>query len=126
MAEATIDDAQLVVQLAQLGTHMVQPQARGWVWSDEFVSDADEFYEKYPPGSVQFDYVSGLASWYETIGTLWKHGLVNQELLFDWLYVAGMWERLKPILVAMRRSTPQLWENFEALAEAQTAALSPA
>jgi hypothetical protein len=36
-----------------------------------------------------------------------------------------MWERLKPILVEMRQSTPQLWENFEAMAEAQTVALAP-
>jgi hypothetical protein len=32
-----------------------------------------------------------------------------------------MWKRLSPILVAMRESTPQLWENFEAMAEAQAA-----
>jgi hypothetical protein len=126
MAEATREDAQLVVQLAELGTRLVHPQARGWIWSDEFVADADEFYEKYPPGSVEFDYVSGMAAWYETIGTLWKHGLVNEELLFDWLYVTGMWERLKEILVAQRRNTPQLWENFEAMAEAQVGALSRA
>jgi hypothetical protein len=126
MAEATKEDAQLVVQLAQLGTQLVHPQARGWIWSDAFVSDPDEFHEKYPPGSAEFDYVGGMAAWYETIATLWKHGLLNEELLFDWLYVTGMWERLKPILVAMRHNTPQLWENFEALAEAQATALSPA
>jgi hypothetical protein len=126
MAEATKEDARLVVQLAQLGTQMVPPQARGWIWSDEFVSDADEFREKYPPGSKEFDYVSGTATWYETIGTLWKNGLLNEELLSDWLYVTGMWERLKPILVAQRSNTPQLWENFEALAEAQVGSLSRA
>ena len=126
MAEATREDAQLVVQLAQLGTQMVHPKARGWVWSDDFVSDPDEFWEKYGPGSEQFDYVSALAGWYETIATLWKNGLLNEKLLFDWLYVTGMWERLGPILVSMRDQTPQLWENFEALAEAQRTALAPA
>ena len=72
---------------------------------------------------MEFGYVNGLAAWYETIGSLWKHGLLNEELLFDWLYVTGVWERLKPILVAMRSSTPQLWENFEAMAERQSLAL---
>jgi hypothetical protein len=90
--------------------------ARGWIWSDEFVSDAEEFREKYPPGSKEFDYVSGTATWYETIGTLRKNGLLNEKLLFDWLYVTGMWERLKPILVAQRSNTPQLWENFKPMA----------
>ena len=123
MAEPTNADAQLVVQLAQLGTQMVHPQARGWIWSDDFVSDPQEFWEKYPPGTVQFDYVSGFAGWYETIATLWKHGLLEEKLLFDWLYVTGIWERLGPILLEMRKNTPQLWENFEALAEAQSRAL---
>lgn len=126
MADPTHEDAQLVVQLAQLGTQMVHPQARGWIWSDSFVSDPEEFWEKHPPGTVEFDYVSGVAAYYETIGTLWKHGLLDEGLLFDWLYVAGMWERLRPILLKMRKDTPQLWENFEAMAEAQVGALSSA
>jgi hypothetical protein len=123
MADPTKEDAQLVVQLAQLGTQMVHPQARGWIWSDDFTSDPQEFWEKYPPGTVQFDYVSGIAAWYETVATLWKHGLLDEGLLFDWLYVPGMWERLKAILTEMRKDTPQLWENFEALAEAQSRVL---
>jgi hypothetical protein len=123
MADPTKEDARLVIELAQLGTQMVHPQARGWIWSNAFVSDPEEFWEKYPPGTVEFDFVTGTAGWYETIATIWKHGLVDERLLFDWLYVAGMWERLKPVLVAMRDTTPQLWENFEAMAEAQSRVL---
>jgi hypothetical protein len=127
MTEATKDDAHLVIELAQLGTQLVHPKARGWVWSDDFVSDGADFFEKYPPGSEEFDYVSSLAAWYETVATLWKRGLVNEELLFDWLWVAGMWDRLKSILLVMRdQGTPRLWENFEAMAEAQAGVLSPA
>ncbi len=116
---ATKEDAQLVVQLAQLGGQMSDPKARGFIWGDSFVSDAKGFFEKYPPGTDEWNYVGGVAAWYETIGTLWKHGLLDEELLFDWLWVAGMWNRLSPILVAMRESTPALWANFEAMAEAQ-------
>lgn len=116
---ATKEDAQLVVQLAQLGTQMADPRARGFIWGESFVSDAKEFFETYPPGTDEWNYVGGVAAWYETIGTLWKHGLINEELLFDWLYVMGVWERLGPILVAMRESAPTLWANFEAMAEAQ-------
>ena len=116
---ATKEDAQLVVQLAQLGGQMSDPKARGFIWGDSFVSDAKGFFEKYPPGTDEWNYVSGVAAWYETIETIWKHGLLDEELLFDWLWVAGMWKRLSPILVAMRESTPALWANFEAMAEAQ-------
>lgn len=115
------EDAQLVVQLAQLGGQMAHPKARGYIWGDDFISDPKEFFEKHPPGSIEWDYVGGVAAWYETVGTLWKHGLIDEDLLFDWLWTAGMWERLKPLLVAMREATPQLWENFEAMAEKQAA-----
>ena len=116
---ATKEDAQLVVQLAQLGGQMSDPKARGFIWGDSFISDAKGFFEKYPPGTDEWNYVGGVAAWYETIGTLWKHGLLDEELLFDWLWVAGMWKRLSPILVAQRCNTPQLWENLETMAEAQ-------
>jgi hypothetical protein len=128
MAEPRYEDAQLVIQLAQLGSQMVDPKARGWIWSDEFVTDGAEFFEKFPPGTDGFNYVSSVAAWHETVATLWKRGLVNEELLFDWLSVRGIWERMKDVLVAMRErsGTPQLWENFEAMAEAQVGVASPA
>jgi hypothetical protein len=117
----TKEDAHLMIDLARLGTQMVHPEARGWIWSDSFVGDPEEFWQKHPPGSREFDYVSGMAAWYETVATVWKHGLLDEELLFDWLFVAGPWERLGPILVSMRESTPHMWENFEALAAKQAA-----
>ena|SRR5712691_8304863 len=128
MAEPTQDDAHLMIELAQLGSQMVDPKARGWIWSEEFVSDGAEFFEKYPPGTDEFNYVSSLAAWHETVATLWKRGLISEELLFDWLWVAGVWDKVKGILLAMREQagTPQLWENFEAMAEAQVGAVSPA
>ena len=45
---ATKEDAQLVVQLAQLGTQMADPKARGFIWGESFVSDAKEFFENAP------------------------------------------------------------------------------
>ena len=122
MASPTHEDAQLMLQLAQLGTAMIPPKARGWVWSDNFVQDPDEFQAKYPPGSDEFAYVNSIAAWHETIATLWKRELISEELVFDWLWLAGMWERLKPVLVAQREGgVDELWTNFEAMAEAQVA-----
>ncbi len=128
MAEPTKDDAHLVIELAQLGSQMVHPKARGWVWSDSFIGDADEFFATYPPGTDEFDYVSSLAAWHETVATLWKRGLISEELLFDWLWVASIWDKLKGILIAMREQTgtSELWANFEAMAEAQVRTATPA
>ncbi len=56
-----------------------------------------------------------------TVGALYKPGLLNRELLFDWLAVAPIWDRLKGFALGMRkdRKVPQLWENFELMAKAQ-------
>jgi len=124
MAEATHEDAQLLLQLARLGQQMEGTEARGFIWSDKFVSDHDEFLKKYPRGSKEYGYVQQLAYWFETVGTLWKHGLINEELLLDWLAVHPTWERMKDILLHEREESgmSSMWENYEALAEASVAA----
>jgi hypothetical protein len=128
MAKPTQEDAHLVIELAQLGSQMVHPDARGWIWSEQFVADGAAFFRQYPPGSENFSLVTNLAAWYETVATLWKRRLVNEELLFDWIWVAGTWDRLKPILLVMREQsgTAQLWANFEAMAAAQAEAVRTA
>jgi hypothetical protein len=124
MAEPTREDAQLVVQLATLFAQSGARAATSWIWSDEFVSDHEEFKAKYPPGSEGFDRITMAAGFYETIGTLWKHQLINQELLFDWLAMEPIWNRMKPVLLGMREEMgePRLWENFEAMVEASVPA----
>lgn len=122
MADATHEDAVLLVQLAKLGAEV--GEARAWVWSDEFIADFEEFNNKFSSGSKEFGYVAAVAGYFETVATLWKHGLINEELLFDWLAVFPLWNRMEKILVGMREQSgvPQLWENFEALAQAQVSA----
>jgi hypothetical protein len=124
MAEPTRDDAQLMVQLATLFAQSGMREASSWIWSDKFVTDHDEFKEKYPPGSTEFDHFTAVAGYYETLGTLWKHRLISEELLFDWLMMEPLWNRMKPILVGMREEmdAPKLFENFEAMAEASVPA----
>jgi hypothetical protein len=124
MAEPTREDAQLVVQLATLFAQSGAREGTSWIWSDAFVSDHDEFKEKYPPGSTEFNHVMATAGFYETIGTLWKHKLISEELLFDWLAMEPLWNRMRPILLAFREGMgePRLFENFEAMAEASVPA----
>jgi hypothetical protein len=124
MAEPTREDAQLMVQLATLFAQSGAREATSWIWSDGFVSDHDEFREKYPPGSTEFGHVMTAAGFYETIATLWKHKLISEELLFDWLAIEPIWSRMRPILLGFREGMgePRLFENFEAMAEASVPA----
>jgi hypothetical protein len=91
-----------------------------WLWSDQFISDYAEFVKKYPLGSKENIKASKICGHYETIGTLWKHGLINQDLLFDWLSVAAVWDRIKGFAIGVRQEAkePRLYENFEAMAKA--------
>lgn len=120
MPEPTHDDAQLIVQLATLSTHMDGIRAGGWIWSDAFVADPDEFKQKYPPGTTEYSYVTATASWFETVGTLVKNGLLNEALVLDWLAVDAVWKRLAALLLSEREeyNEPRLYENFETLARA--------
>ena len=57
----------------------------------------------------------------ETLVTRVKHDLLNRDLVYDWLWIRGMWDRVGPAALRAREKAgvPQLYENFEALAQGQ-------
>ena len=121
MAKPTYQDATLMLQLAQLSAASGVNEAMNWLWSDEFVPDYAEFREKHPPGTEGFANASKICRWYETVGTLYKNGLFNEDLLFDWLWVSGVWDRIKGFALGLREQSgvAAIYENFEAMAKAQ-------
>ena len=121
MAKPTYQDAMLMIQMAQLGAVSGNQKASAFIWSDKFVADYKEFSNKYPPGSEEYSYLNQICGWYEILGTLFKHDLFNPELLFDWLLVSGVWDRVKGFALGVREEAkaPALFENFEAMAKAQ-------
>jgi hypothetical protein len=120
MTKPNYQDANLVVQLLQYFSSAGLSQASSWIWTDEFVSDYHDFIKKYPTGSENNIKVVKLCGYYETIGTLWKHRLINEELLFDWLAIDVVWNRVKGFALGFRKATgePRMYENFEAMAKA--------
>ena len=95
-------------------------EALNWLWSDQFVVDYEEFAKKYPFGSEGRDSVAKICGAFETLGTLYKHGWFNEDLLFDWLVVPVVWERIKGYALGVRQGAGDeaIYENFEALAAA--------
>jgi len=122
MAKPTYEDASLMLQFAIWGATAGNQKASAFIWSDKFLTDFKQFKEKYPVGTEEYSYAVQLCGWYETLGTLFKHGLFNQELLFDWLLVSAIWDRLKGFVLGVREDAkePRLYEFFEAMAKAQT------
>jgi hypothetical protein len=123
MAKPTHEDALLLIQLSQWAASLGLAEVSNWMWSDQFVPDGDAFAAQYPFGSEGSRKLLSLGTYFETLGTLWKNGLFNEALLFDWIAVDMVWNRVKgPLLHGRRMSGNQaLWENFEALAKAQAA-----
>ncbi len=117
----TREDAALMLQVAQLGAVRGLHEASNWLWSDKFIADYPEFRKKYPRGSQGSGHARTIATHYETLGTLWKNKLINEDLLFDWLWVAGVWDRMKGIVLGERKEMkqPRLGENFQKMAAAQ-------
>ena len=126
MPRPTRDDAHLMLELATWYTASGVGEAANWVRSNEYVSDFTTFDSRYRDGSEGRLRVNTYLGFHETVATLWKNGLVNEELLFDWLWVTGPWDRVKDVAVGMREKmgVAALWENFEAMAERQRALTS--
>ena len=105
----TKEDAAMVIELAKWGAMIELGPAMGALFDDGF--DAETATANDEP--VRTVLVFG-----ETIGTLVKNGLLDRELVQDWLWVAGMWAKVAPAAAKFRESSgePRLYENFEALA----------
>ncbi|MDX6298110.1 MAG: hypothetical protein QOI51_1967 [Nocardioidaceae bacterium] len=102
-------DAALLVQLAQWGTAMGIEDATVAVFADDFEPEA---------ASAEDAQVTRLLTWAETVGTLTKNGLLDTDLVLDWFWVSGLWERVGPAALRLRDKlgSPELYVNFEALA----------
>ncbi len=105
-------DGVLMIQLAQWAAISGIQDALSVVFSPDFDPDTAE---------PQDDPVRKVLLWGETIGTLTKNGLLSEELVLDWLWVAGLWSKVGKAALASREhfGQPKLYENFEALAKAQ-------
>jgi hypothetical protein len=110
MAAPTRDDALLMVQLARWGTELGVQDALARILSDDFDPHAADM--------LVDESVRTLLVFGESIATLTKHGLLSEELVQDWLWVAGIWARVGPAALRQREKfgEPRLYENFEALA----------
>ena len=106
-------DAELMIQLAQWGSMMGLEEALGEVMSDDFDVEGADTQDKL---------VGRLLTFGETIGTLTKNGLLDTDLVLDWLWVEGLWAKVGPAALKSRDKygVPELYENFEALAAKQS------
>ena len=105
----TREDAMLMVELAKLAAMSGVSEAARAIFADGFDPDGAEAGDPHVQTVLGFN---------ETVGTLVKNGLLDRDLVLDWLWVAGSWDRVGPAAKRAREQTgaSNLYENFEALA----------
>jgi hypothetical protein len=109
----TREDATLIVELAKWGAMIGLTEASRKIYADDF--DAEGANALDPE-------VQAVLTWHETIGTLVKNHLLDRDLVYDWLWVAGSWDRVGPAALKARElaGVPELFANFEELAKGQS------
>lgn len=125
MTKALYHDNVLLIHLARWHTRCNLPAALGWLWSDGFVPDYAAFARQYPPDSAEDRRAVLICECFDTVGALYQHGLLNGELIFDWLAVAAVWDRIKGYVLGRRHEVggKPLWTHFEAIAIAHKRAM---
>ena len=117
----TREDVDLMLRLDQ--AFRPGKEAKKFVWSEALaaVVESGSFFETHALDSDERFYVNEVATYYEMVGMLWQKGLLDLELLMEWVPASTYWIKIGPILVQARDvfDSPGLWVNFEALADAQ-------
>jgi hypothetical protein len=99
-------------------------EASQWFWSklhqNEIPSTIEEFENKYPQGSREFQLFERFTSKFELAGLLIEYGFLDEDLYYDrYGGLQAEWERAKPIIYGIRKewNDPRFRENFELLAK---------
>jgi hypothetical protein len=120
---ATKEDLSLILQMEQ--TLRPGKAAKAFCWSSEVEGEnaGPKFWEKHALDSEERLYVNEYSTYFEQFSVAWERGLIDEELLLDWVPAELAWQRLGPILTATRDllGHQDLWSGFEALAARQAA-----
>ncbi len=109
MTEGAANDGLLMVQLAQWGSALDLDAAQAVVFDEDYDPES---------ASASDEPVRKILLWGETVATMVKHDLFPEALLLDWIWIEGLWSRVRPAVIRAREQFGEhrLYENFEALA----------
>ena len=84
---ATYDDAGILMQIVRWGTEMGIEEACRGIFSDDFDPKL---------ATVDDRPVAKMVSFFETVSTLVKHGVLDKQLVLDLFWISGTWARVGP------------------------------
>ncbi len=113
-------DAQVMIALYGAQAAHNLGEVMGYIWSNDFPVDFKEFRQRFERGSNSSEEqsIQRALGYFETIGTLHRNNLINEDLVFDWIAIDMAWGRLKGFVLGVRKEIGQsrMYENFEYMA----------
>src|SRR5262245_51503190 len=116
MAQATYQDAELIMKLYDMRREERLRAARAWFFGSVNVKTAAEVMEKYPPGTDHNGYFRMVLGYWEMAASFVVRGVVHEELFFEnSSEMLACWERSKEFILDVRnlRSNPLFFRNLE-------------
>ena len=120
------DDATALVQLVHLHAQLQVSDGLDVLWRPDFPNDPYTIDAWYPPGTDGRRGLESVLVWFQTVGTLVKHGLLDSSIARDIARADLVWARIGPMAVAERGRTgdDEMWSGFQLLARLHAAASS--
>ena len=112
------DDATALIQLANLHARLQVSAGLDVLWRADFPTDPYTIDAWFAPGSDGRRGLEAVLVWFQAVGTLVKHGLLDADLCRDRARADLVWARIAPMAIAERARTGDetMWANFELLA----------
>lgn len=124
MAQATYEDAGLIMRLYELRREEKMRQARQWMAGKFSARTMDELNEQCPPGSEEHAYFRMVTSYWDMAATFVTEGVLDQGLF---IRTSGealfLWEKVRPVVGEVRTAfkNPLFLGNLETVATAHIA-----
>jgi hypothetical protein len=121
MSNPTHQDAMVYLQYLTYQASIDYKAASDFVWSDDFPQTFEAYQSKINPGSPEQKKLALFSHVHETLGVIYKHGLIHPALLFDREDFQTTWERIENIVHGYRHKNnrPEFMQHFEALVESE-------
>ena len=116
---ASQDDAAALVRLVHLRAQLQVSDGLDVLWRPDFPQDTYTIDAWYPPGTDGRRGLESVLVWFDTVGTLVKHGLLDPAIARDVARADLVWARIGPMAVAERGRTgdDEMWGGFQLLAK---------
>lgn len=121
MSGASQQDAMVLLELGRVSAIRGMPSPLSWLSGAEFDRDYSSFRRKFPPGTEMYDTAMTIVQHFDSLGVLWKHGLVEEDLAYDWAPIELVWELIQGFVLGAREElrAPIFGAHFEMMARTE-------